>query len=162
MAACLLSALSGSAVADAAALTALLLPMMVKAGHDKARSGGLIAASGIIGPVIPPRIGFVIFGVAANVSISKLFLAGIFPGHADRRGAVADLVVAGAQGADRAAAAQVACRGRGRALRDATWALMLPVIILVGLRVRRVHADRGRRGGRGVCAVRGDVSSTAS
>ena len=54
MAAILLSALSGSAVADAAALTALLLPMMVKAGHDKARSGGLIAASGVIGPVIPP------------------------------------------------------------------------------------------------------------
>ena len=80
VAACLLSALSGSAVADAAALTALLLPMMTAAGHDKARSGGLIAACGVIGPVIPPSIGFVIFGVAANVSISKLFLAGIFPG----------------------------------------------------------------------------------
>src|SRR5688572_23679915 len=80
LAACVLSALSGSAVADAAALSALLVPMMVKAGHDKARSGGLIAASGIIGPVIPPSIGFVIFGVAGGVSISKLFLAGIFPG----------------------------------------------------------------------------------
>lgn len=54
--------------------------MMVKAGHDKGRSAGLIAASGVIGPVIPPSIGFVIFGVAANVSISKLFLAGIVPG----------------------------------------------------------------------------------
>ena len=80
VAACLLSALSGSAVADAAALTALLLPMMVKAGHDKARSGGLIAACGVIGPIIPPSIGFVIFGVAGNVSISKLFMAGIVPG----------------------------------------------------------------------------------
>ena len=80
VAACLLSALSGSAVADAAALTALLLPMMVRAGHNKARSGGLIAACGVIGPIIPPSIGFVIFGVAGNVSISKLFLAGIFPG----------------------------------------------------------------------------------
>jgi hypothetical protein len=80
VAACILSALSGSAVADAAALTALLLPMMVKAGHDKARSGGLIAACGVIGPIIPPSIGFVIFGVAANVSVRKLFLAGIFPG----------------------------------------------------------------------------------
>src|SRR5574343_2054567 len=80
LAACLLSALSGSAVADAAALTALLLPMMVKAGHDPARSGGLIAASGIIGPIIPPSIGFVLFGVAGNVSISKLFMAGIVPG----------------------------------------------------------------------------------
>ena len=71
LAACVLSALSGSAVADAAALSALLVPMMVKAGHDKARSGGLIAASGIIGPVIPPSIGFVIFGVAGGVSISN-------------------------------------------------------------------------------------------
>ena len=80
VAACLLAALSGSAVADAAALTALLLPMMVAAGHDKARSAGLIASAGIIAPIIPPSIGFVVFGVAANVSISKLFLAGIFPG----------------------------------------------------------------------------------
>ena len=66
MAACMLAALSGSAVADAAALTALLLPMMVKAGHDKARSAGLIAAAGIIAPIIPPSIGFVVFGVAGQ------------------------------------------------------------------------------------------------
>jgi len=80
LAACILSALSGSAVADAAALSALLIPMMTKAGHDKATSGGLIAAAGIIGPIIPPSIGFVIFGVVGGVSITKLFLAGIFPG----------------------------------------------------------------------------------
>ena len=80
VAACLLAALSGSAVADAAALASLLLPMMVKAGHEKGRAGGLIAAAGCIAPVIPPSIGFVIFGVAANVSISKLFMAGIMPG----------------------------------------------------------------------------------
>lgn len=134
MAAILLSALSGSAVADAAALTALLLPMMVKAGHNKARSGGLIAASGIIGPVIPPSIGFVVFGVAANVSISKLFLAGISPG-----------ILIGAAlwitwwwlgrkenltPPPRKTRAEVL-----KALRDSTWALMLPVIILVGLRM---------------------------
>ena len=80
VAAVIMASLSGSAVADAAALTALLLPMMVAAGHDKARSAGLIASAGIIAPIIPPSIGFVIFGVAANVSISKLFMAGIFPG----------------------------------------------------------------------------------
>jgi TRAP-type transport system large permease protein len=80
VAACIMAALSGSAVADAAALSALLLPMMVKAGHDKARSAGLIASAGIIAPIIPPSIAFIIFGVAANVSISKLFLAGIVPG----------------------------------------------------------------------------------
>jgi TRAP-type C4-dicarboxylate transport system permease large subunit len=54
MAAIIMAALSGSAVADAAALTALLLPMMNRAGYDKARSAGLIAAAGIIAPIIPP------------------------------------------------------------------------------------------------------------
>ena len=75
-----MAALSGSALADTAALATLLLPMMVKAGHDKARAGGLIASAGIIAPVIPPSIGFVVFGVAANVSVGKLFMAGIAPG----------------------------------------------------------------------------------
>src|SRR4051794_36096551 len=79
VAACILSALSGSAAADAAALAALLFPMMVKAGHKPHKCAGLIAAGGVIGPIIPPSIGFVIFGVAAGVSISKLFLAGIMP-----------------------------------------------------------------------------------
>jgi TRAP-type transport system large permease protein len=70
VAACILSALSGSAVADAAALSALLVPMMVSAGHDQKQSAGLVAAAGVIGPIIPPSIGFVIFGVAANLSIA--------------------------------------------------------------------------------------------
>ncbi|MCY1502161.1 Sialic acid TRAP transporter large permease protein SiaM [compost metagenome] len=134
MAGCLLSALSGSAVADAAALTALLLPMMVRAGHDKPRAAGLIAATGVIGPVIPPSIGLVIFGVAANVSISKLFLAAIVPG----------LLIGGALWITwawlvrrekivpppRKSSAEIAA-----AFRNALWALMLPVIILVGLRM---------------------------
>ena len=133
IAACVLSALSGSAVADAAALSALLIPMMVAAGHDKARSGGLIAAAGVIGPIIPPSIGFVIFGVSANLSISKLFLAGIFPGiligaalwftwwWVARRENVLPPV--------RRTAVEVMT-----SFREATWALLLPVIILVGLR----------------------------
>jgi TRAP-type transport system large permease protein len=133
LAACLLSALSGSAVADAAALTALLLPMMTKAGHDKARSGGLIAACGVIGPIIPPSIGFVIFGVAANVSISKLFLAGIFPGILIGAG----LWLTWMWLVRKEQIVPPPRKGRAEvlaAMRDATWALLLPVIILVGLR----------------------------
>ncbi|MGA0569548.1 TRAP transporter large permease subunit [Variovorax sp. VNK109] len=80
MAAVIMASLSGSAVADTAALAALLIPMMKRAGYDVNRSAGLIAAGGIIAPVIPPSIGFIIFGVAGNVSITKLFLAGIVPG----------------------------------------------------------------------------------
>ena len=79
-AAILLASLSGSAVADTAALSALLIPMMKRAGYQVNRSAGLIAAGGIIAPVIPPSIGLIIFGVAGNVSITKLFLAGIVPG----------------------------------------------------------------------------------
>jgi tripartite ATP-independent transporter DctM subunit len=134
MAGCLLSALSGSAVADAAALTALLLPMMVQAGHGKARSAGLIAAVGVIGPVIPPSIGLVIFGVAANVSISKLFLAAIVPG----------MLIGGALWVTWAwlvrrevivPPPRKSLREISIAFREATWALVLPIIILVGLRM---------------------------
>jgi len=134
LAGCLLSALSGSAVADAAALTALLLPMMVKAGHDKARAGGLIAATGVIGPVIPPSIGLVIFGVAANVSISKLFLAAIVPGLL--MGAALWVTWAWLVRKEkiipppRKSGAEIFT-----AFRKALWALMLPLIILVGLRM---------------------------
>ncbi len=133
VAAVILASLSGSAVADAAALTALLLPMMVAAGHDRARSAGLIASAGIIAPIIPPSIGFVIFGVAANVSITKLFMAGIFPGvwlavslwftwwYLVRKEAVMP--------PPRKNKAEVFA-----ALRDATWALVLPFIIVFGLK----------------------------
>jgi tripartite ATP-independent transporter DctM subunit len=134
LAACLLSALSGSAVADAAALTALLLPMMIKAGHKKQVSGGLIAASGVIGPIIPPSIGFVIFGVAANVSISKLFIAGIVPGIMIGAGLALTWWWVGRKEAltppQRKTRAEV-----WAAARDSVWALMLPVFILVGLRM---------------------------
>jgi len=79
-AAVIMASLSGSAVADTAALAALLIPMMRAAGYNIGRASGLIASGGIIAPVIPPSIGMIIFGVAGNVSITKLFLAGIVPG----------------------------------------------------------------------------------
>jgi tripartite ATP-independent transporter DctM subunit len=133
LAACLLAALSGSAVADAAALAALLLPMMVKAGHDKARAGGLIAAAGVIAPVIPPSIGFVIFGVAANVSISKLFLAGIVPGLLMGVAiAVAWYFVAKRE--DVTPPKKASAAERWTALKQSTWAMGLPFIVIFGLK----------------------------
>lgn len=134
VAAVLMAALSGSAVADAAMLAALLLPMMVAAGHNPERSAGLIAASGIIAPVIPPSIGFIVFGVAANVSISRLFMAGIAPG----------LMLGAAlwvtwwwlsrrePGTPRPRSSGAEMRA---ALRQAGFALVLPLIIIVGLKM---------------------------
>ena len=78
----LLASLSGSAIADTAALAVMLLPLMRQAGYSESRSCGLIAATGIIAPIIPPSIGFVLFGVTTNTSITKLFFAGIIPGLA--------------------------------------------------------------------------------
>jgi TRAP-type transport system large permease protein len=133
MAACILSALSGSAVADAAALSALLVPMMVQAGHDKARSGGLIAASGIIGPVIPPSIGFVVFGVVGGVSITKLFLAGIVPGILIGLG-LAFAWWWEVRKEHIVSPPKKSGREIGAALIEGFWALMLPFIIIFGLK----------------------------
>ncbi|GAB6152203.1 TRAP transporter large permease subunit [Desulfosporosinus burensis] len=72
--------LSGSAVADAAALGAILLPMMIASGYNKAVSVALVCASAVIAPIIPPSIPLILYGVAGQVSISQLFMAGIVPG----------------------------------------------------------------------------------
>lgn len=133
IASCLLASLSGSAVADAAALAALLVPMMVLAGHNRARSAGLIAAGGIIAPIIPPSIGFIVFGVASGVSISKLFLAGIVPGlMLGVALAVAWWFISRSENV-----ATPPKRSRAEVLRtllDGSWALGLPLIIILGLK----------------------------
>jgi tripartite ATP-independent transporter DctM subunit len=128
-----LASVSGSAIADTAAVAVLLIPMMRNAGYDVGRSSGLIAAAGIIAPVIPPSIGFVVFGVAAGLSITKLFMAGIVPGlmmgaslivtwwWLSRRGTV--------QPAPRRNLPEI-----GVAVLRSLWALGLPVIIIFGLK----------------------------
>ncbi|MBK5925444.1 TRAP transporter large permease [Rhodovulum sulfidophilum] len=78
----LLASLSGSAIADTAVLAGMLVPIMRQSGYPMGRASGLIASGGIIAPVIPPSIGYIVFGVAGNVSITRLFLSGIVPGVA--------------------------------------------------------------------------------
>jgi tripartite ATP-independent transporter DctM subunit len=129
----IMASLSGSAAADTAALASILIPMMRDAGYDMPRSAGLIAAGGIIAPVIPPSIGFIIFGVAANVSITQLFLAGVFPGLM----MALALVVAWAwvaRGGRMRTYPRAPWSARLRAFLDGFFALLMPVMILGGIK----------------------------
>ncbi len=132
-AAIIMASLSGSAVADTAALAAVLLPMMRSAGYDIHRAGGLIASGGIIAPIIPPSIPMILYGVSGQVSITKLFMAGIVPGIIMgvslmltwRFFAHKDKVVV---------APKAPMKERVRIMGQGIWALALPVIVIGGLR----------------------------
>ncbi|MEJ5990396.1 TRAP transporter large permease subunit [Ramlibacter sp. PS3R-8] len=133
LAAVIMASISGSAVADTAALAALLLPMMKQAGYQVNRSAGLIASGGIIAPVIPPSIGMIIFGVAGNVSITKLFLAGIFPGILMGLAiGIAWWIVAKKENVQ--AAPRMPMGERLRVTGRGFFALVLPVVILGGMK----------------------------
>ena len=130
----LLASLSGSAVADAAALGSLLIPMLREKGYEAGQASGLIAAGGIIAPIIPPSISFIIFGVATNVSITKLFFAGIAPGLMMGLTLIAVWAWVARKHGSIKPSPRVPWASRLKALRDSLWALMLPVIIIGGLR----------------------------
>lgn len=133
LASILFAGLSGSAVADTAALGAILIPMMVKAGYDRSRSSGLIAASGIIAPIIPPSVPMIIFGVTSGVSITKLFLGGIVPGLLIGVGLIVSWWWLSRNETyevyPKKSFAEIV-----KASFQAIWALILPAIIIFGLR----------------------------
>ena len=129
----LIASVSGSAIADTAAVAALLIPMMRSNGYNVDRSAGLIASGGIIAPIIPPSMAFIIYGVTTNVSITKLFIAGIAPGLM----MAATLVVTWmwvSRGEQVPTQPRQPWSVRGKAALDAIWALLMPCIIIGGIK----------------------------
>lgn len=133
LASVIMASLSGSAVADTAAIGALLIPMMRDAGYNVPRAAGLVAAGGIIAPIIPPSIAFIVFGVVAKVSVIDLFLAGVAPG-----GMMGLALIVAWAFLVRKETTTVqdwpGWRAGWDALRDGFWALLMPLIIVGGLR----------------------------
>lgn len=128
-----LASVSGSAIADTATLAVMLVPLMRDAGYHMGRASGLMAATGIIAPIIPPSVGFIILGVTANISIVGLFFAGIVPGLMMGL----SLTIAWwflSKKETAAARPKVPRRDLPKIIIAAGWALMMPVIILAGLR----------------------------
>jgi TRAP-type transport system large permease protein len=132
-AAILLGAISGSALADTAALATILLPMMRERGYPVALSGGLIASGGIIAPMLPPSMAMIIYGVTTNTSISAMFVSGIVPGLTMGLG----LVIAWRfvmRKYDLPSEKAATWSERFRATGRAGWAILMPVIIIGGMK----------------------------
>lgn len=123
---------SGSAVADTTAVGSVLLPIMKENGYDTPKSTALVCTAGCIGPIIPPSIPLILYGVIAEVSIVKLFLGGIVPGvligfalmiawyfHAKKNNYKSD---------GRASMKEILV-----STKQALWAILLPVVILGGI-----------------------------
>ncbi|QDL94355.1 TRAP transporter large permease (plasmid) [Paroceanicella profunda] len=131
----MMGGISGSAVADASMESRLLGPSMIAQGYSKAMTAAIIAFGSIITATIPPSIGLILFGFINEVSIGRLFLAGVLPGIAlTLILMLTTWVVARRNGYMADAATLPSARELGAAFLEAIWALAFPVILIVGFR----------------------------
>jgi len=132
LAAVVFSAISGSAPATTAAIGAILIPAMAKAGYDKGFAASIAVSAGVLGPLIPPSIAFVIWGIIAEQSIGRLFLSGIVPGLAIAAGLlVVCWVHAKRNGVPKLPRATLG--ETWAAFHQGKWALASPLVVLGGI-----------------------------
>ncbi|WP_088148276.1 TRAP transporter large permease [Achromobacter denitrificans] len=132
----LFATVSGSSSATTAAIGSVLIPEMEKKGYPRSFAASIAASSGELGAIIPPSIPMIVYALTANVSVGALFIAGILPGLLIAISLILTVcVVASIMGFDevRPVSLKDWTKGVLVALRDATLALMMPVIILGGI-----------------------------
>ena len=127
------AAISGSGPATVAAIGTLTIPAMVERGYDKLFAAAVVAAAGAIGVMIPPSNPFVVYGVAGQASVGKLFLAGITPGILTGLALMATAYVIARRNGWRGESRPRSLKTMGRAVWEAKWALLVPVIVLGGI-----------------------------
>ncbi len=132
LASMLFAGISGSAVADTSAVGSLIIPMMEEDGYDRPFSTAITCASSIIGVLIPPSIPMIIFGSIAQVSVAKLFLAGAIPGILV---GLSEMLYVWRISKKRnyPVGQRVGLREFIEVFKTTVWALVLPLIILLGI-----------------------------
>jgi TRAP-type transport system large permease protein len=132
----LMGGLSGSSIADAAMQSKILVPEMIKRGYSPAFSSAVTAASALITPIIPPGIALIIYGYIGNVSIGRLFMAGIAPGILT---CIVMMIAVHFISIKRGYAPLFEKRASAKkvviASKDAILALLLPLVIIGGIRL---------------------------
>jgi len=127
------SALTGTAIAAAAAIGGMLIPTMLKEGYDKGFTTSLIASASTIGPIIPPSIVLILYGVIASVSISDLFIAGILPGLMMAVGLAVYTIIIGKKESYYLKNNKVTAKSFFSSFKDAILAILMPLIIIGGI-----------------------------
>jgi len=131
----LMGGVSGSANADAAMESKILVPQMVKRGFPTDFSGAITAASAVISPIIPPGIGLIIYAFLANVSVGKMFVAGYLPGLLMCAALmIAVHIISKKRGYEPIRQQRASLREILVQVRRSSWALFLPFGIILGLR----------------------------
>lgn len=129
----LLAGVSGSGVADTAALGSIMVPEMKKRNYDPGFSAALVASAGSIGLIIPPSIALIVYGASAQASIGDLFMAGIIPGLLIAGGFMVYCYIV-ARIKNHPKEGEFSFRNVWESFKSALWALLMPIIILVGIR----------------------------
>ena len=134
-----LAGISGSSVADTAATTRVLVPQLERSGYSRPFSAAVAACAGTLGPIIPPSILMVLYAWQSNVSLGSLFVAGVVPGLI-MAGAMSTVIFILARVRRYPTSGSFSLLALWTEFRRALWALLMPVIIIVGFRLGAVTA----------------------